>query len=67
MIQREEKGKKIKVTLIRSGIGATQRQRLTLRRLGLSRINRSVELENSAPIRGMINKVIQWVRYEVRS
>ena len=64
---KQEKGKKIKVTLIRSGIGANQKQRLTLRGLGLSSINRSVELENSAPIRGMINKVIQWVRYEVQS
>ncbi|MBI3019389.1 MAG: 50S ribosomal protein L30 [Deltaproteobacteria bacterium] len=63
---KQEKGKKIKVTLVRSGIGANQRQRLTLRGLGLSRLHRSVELENSAPIRGMINKVIQWVRYEVQ-
>ncbi len=64
---KQEKGKKIKVMLVRSGIGASQRQRLTLRGLGLSRINRTVELENTAPIRGMINKVIQWVHYEVQS
>ncbi len=64
---KQEKEKSIKVTLIRSGIGANQRQRLTLRGLGLSRIRQSVELQNTAPIRGMINKVIQWVRYEVQS
>ncbi|HBQ20840.1 MAG: 50S ribosomal protein L30 [Deltaproteobacteria bacterium GWA2_38_16] len=57
--------KTIKVTLIRSGIGTTERQRLTLRGLGLTRLNKTVELKNTAPVRGMINKMIQWVRYEV--
>lgn len=48
---------KIKVTLVKSGIGRNQKIRQTLRGLGLTKLNKSVELENSPPIRGMIRKV----------
>ncbi len=48
---------KIKVTLIRSGIGRPKDQRMTLRGLGLMRLNRSVILEDTAETRGMIRKV----------
>ena len=55
---------KIKVTQVRSGIGRPQKQRLTLRGLGLTRMNKSVILENTAPIRGMIRKVQHLVKVE---
>jgi len=56
--------KMIKVTLRRSPIGTSPRQRLTLRGLGLSRIGRSVILKDSAPVRGMIAKVGHLVETE---
>jgi large subunit ribosomal protein L30 len=48
---------KIKVTMIRSGIGRPETQKRTLRGLGLTRMHRSVILEDSAEVRGMIRKV----------
>ncbi len=48
---------KLKVTQIRSGIGRSKKQKLTLRGLGLTRMNKSVVLNDTAPIRGMIIKV----------
>jgi large subunit ribosomal protein L30 len=53
---------KIKVTLVRSGIGKNKKIRATLRGLGLTKLNKSVELENTPAIRGMINKVSFLVR-----
>ena len=53
---------KIKVTLVRSGIGKSKKIRATLKGLGLTKLNKSVELENTAAIRGMINKVSFLVR-----
>ena len=47
----------IKVTLVRSGIGRSKRIRETLKGLGLTKLNKTVELKNTAAIRGMINKV----------
>ena len=48
---------KLKVTQIRSGIGRPQIQRTTLRGLGLTRMNKSVIVNDTVAIRGMIRKV----------
>ena len=53
---------KIKVTLVRSGIGKSQKIRATLKGLGLTKLNKSVELDNTPAIRGMIDKVSFLVR-----
>ena len=55
----------LKVTLVRSGIGKDKRVRATLRGLGLTRLNKTVTLKNTAAIRGMIEKVSFMVRVEV--
>lgn len=55
---------KVKITQIRSVIGHTQRQRATLRSLGIRRINHSVELELNPQIGGMIEKVKHLVRVD---
>jgi len=55
---------KLRVTQIRSGIGRTEDQRLTLRGLGLTRMHKSVVLKDTAPIRGMIRKVQHLVTVE---
>lgn len=47
----------IKVTLVKSGIGKDRRMRETLKGLGLTRLHKTVELKNTAAIRGMISKV----------
>ncbi len=49
------------VTLRRSAIGRPQDQRATLRGLGLNRLHKTVELENTPSIRGMVKKVIHLV------
>ncbi len=56
--------KMIKVTLRRSGIGTSPRQRQTLRGLGLTRLGRSVIVKDSAAVRGMIAKVAHLVDTE---
>ena len=53
---------KIKVTLVRSGIGKNKKVHGTLKGLGLTRLNKTVELENTRAIRGMINKVSYLVK-----
>jgi large subunit ribosomal protein L30 len=55
---------KIKVTQVRSRIGSTKRQKKTLDALGLRRLNRTVELEGSPQVLGMVNKVKHLVKIE---
>ena len=52
---------KLQVTLRRSLIGATERQRATVRGLGLSRRHQSRLLENTPAVRGMVKKVLHLV------
>jgi large subunit ribosomal protein L30 len=52
----------VKVTLVRSGIGKNRRVRATLRGLGLTKLHKTVELENTPAVRGMIAKVVSMVR-----
>jgi large subunit ribosomal protein L30 len=53
---------KIKVTLVRSGIGKNKKVLGTLKGLGLTKLNKTVELENTRAIRGMIDKVSYLVK-----
>ena len=55
----------IKVTLVKSGIGQPKKIRETLRGLGLTKLHKTVNLKNTPPIRGMINKVSFMVKIEV--
>ena len=55
---------KIKVTLIRSMIGRPEKHREVLRGMGLTKMNRTVQLENTPAIRGMIQKVSHLVAAE---
>ncbi|MBL0700563.1 MAG: 50S ribosomal protein L30 [Desulfosarcina sp.] len=54
----------IKVTLLKSMIGRPEKQRKVLRGMGLTKCNKTVELENIPSIRGMINKVSHLVKAE---
>ena len=53
----EKSAKRIRITQVRSGIGHADTMRRTLRALGLRHHQMSVELPNTASIRGMITKV----------
>lgn len=55
---------KIKVTQVRSRIGSTERQKKTLDALGLRRMNRTVEVEGTPQVLGMVNKVKHLVKVE---
>jgi large subunit ribosomal protein L30 len=55
---------KLKVTMVRSAIGAKPKQRGTLRALGLRRINQSVEHADRPEIRGMVARVPHLVTVE---
>ena len=58
------KKKTLKVTQIGSPIGRRKDQRATLVGLGLNKMNRSRELEDTPAVRGMINKVSHLVRVD---
>ncbi|HEV3407229.1 MAG TPA: 50S ribosomal protein L30 [Gaiellaceae bacterium] len=55
---------KLRITQVRSQIGETQRHRGTLRALGLGKIGRTVEREDSAETLGMLRKVRHLVRID---
>lgn len=54
----------VKVTQVGSPIGRHKSQRATLVGLGLNKMHRTVEVEDTPSIRGMINKVHHLVRVE---
>ncbi|MFC7049931.1 50S ribosomal protein L30 [Emcibacter nanhaiensis] len=56
--------KTIKVTQIGSPIRRTQDQRATLIGLGLNKMHRTRELEDTPAVRGMIRKVSHMVKVE---
>jgi large subunit ribosomal protein L30 len=58
------KGKTVKVTQTGSAIGRPADQRKTLIGLGLNKMHRTRELEDTPAVRGMINKVHHLVRVE---
>ena len=64
MATTKAQAKTLKVTQIKSMIGTKESHRATLRRLGLRRINHTVELEDTPAVRGMINKVYYLVKCE---
>ncbi|NIG57001.1 50S ribosomal protein L30 [Chitinophaga sp. Cy-1792] len=55
---------KIKITQVKSGIDRPERQKLTLKALGLTKMNASVEVEATPQILGMVTKVNHLVKVE---
>lgn len=60
----KKEGKTIKVTQTGSYIGRVKNQELNLRGLGLGRIGKTRELEDTPAVRGMIRKVSHLVKVE---
>jgi large subunit ribosomal protein L30 len=61
---KKKKEKVYRVTLVKSPIGYNQRQKDTVRALGLRRLNQTVEHTDSAVFRGMLDKVSHLVLVE---
>ena len=57
----------LKVTLVKSMIGRPEKHRKVLRGMGLTRLNRTVELKDTPMIRGMIDKVSHLVSAEEKN
>ncbi len=55
---------KIKITQIKSGIDRSERQKNTLKALGLTRLNATKEVEATPQILGMVTKVNHLVTVE---
>ena len=54
----------LKITLIKSMIGKPEKQRQVLRGMGLTRLNKTVELADTPAIRGMVSQVCHLVKAE---
>jgi large subunit ribosomal protein L30 len=56
--------KKIKITLVKSVIGYSEKHKATTKALGLKRINQSVIQENTPVVMGMLSKINHLVKIE---
>jgi len=61
---RKKKKQTLRITLVKSPIGYSKRQKDTVRSLGLKRMNQTVEFEDTPEIRGMVAKVSHLVIVE---
>ncbi len=55
---------KLKITLVKSPIGATPANRKTVEALGLRKVNKTVEMPDNDAVRGMVQKVRHLVKVE---
>jgi large subunit ribosomal protein L30 len=61
---KKKKVKILRITLVKSPIGYSQRQKDTVRALGLRRMNQTVEHSDTLVIRGMVTKVSHLLQVE---
>jgi len=64
MPKKKEAVKKLRITLVKSAIGYSEKHKATIRALGLHRLNQSVEQVDSPVVRGMLMKVNHLVKVE---
>lgn len=55
---------KLKITLVKSPIDRTKRQKATLEALGFRKVHQTVEHEDTPQIRGMLRKVEHLVQVQ---
>lgn len=55
---------KLKVTLVKSTIGAIPKHRKTVAALGLTKMHKTVELPDNPAVRGMVKQVCHLVKVE---
>jgi large subunit ribosomal protein L30 len=56
--------RRLRIIMVKSGIGSSQRQKDTLRALGLRRLRQIVEQPDSPTVRGMIAKIQHLVKVQ---
>jgi large subunit ribosomal protein L30 len=59
-----KKGKTLRIIWVKSSIGYPERQKNTIRALGLRRLGQAVEHQDTPVIRGMIDKVRHMVEVQ---
>ncbi|MGB9437572.1 MAG: 50S ribosomal protein L30 [Desulfobacterales bacterium] len=57
----------LKITLVKSMIGRPEKHRKVLRGMGLTKLNKTVELQDTPSTRGMINAVSHLVKAEEKT
>ena len=55
---------KIRIKLVKSGIDRPDRQKRTLKALGLTKLNRMVEVEATPQVKGMVHAVNHLIQVE---
>ena len=55
---------KLKITLVKSTIGAIPKHRKTVEALGLNKLNKTVEMPDNGAVRGMVKQVAHLVTVE---
>ena len=55
---------KLRITLVKSTIGAVPKHKKTVEALGLNKLNKTVELPDNGATRGMIQQVRHLVKVE---
>ncbi|MBQ2642389.1 MAG: 50S ribosomal protein L30 [Eubacterium sp.] len=55
---------KLKITLVKSTIGAVPKNKKTVEALGLNKLHKTVEMPDNPAVRGMIQKVRHLVKVE---
>ena len=56
--------KKLRITLVKSPIGAVPKNKKTVEALGLRKLNKTVEKQDNEAVRGMIRQVAHLVKVE---
>lgn len=64
MAKKAEQKKELRITLKRSGIGYTKRQKDTLKALGLHSLNQTITQVDNPAVRGMLAKVSHLIEIE---
>ena len=54
----------LKITLVKSPIGAIPKHRATVKALGLTKLHKTVEMPNNAAVKGMVAQVAHLVKVE---
>ena len=55
---------KLRITLVKSPIGAVPKHRKTVEALGLRKLNKTVEMPNNDAVKGMVDQVRHLVKVE---
>ena len=58
---------KLQIKLVKSMIGRPEKQRRVLQGMGLTKLNRTVELDDTPAVRGMIHKVSHLVKFQEKA